>query len=410
MILVTAAACFGGVGPGCGSRPAEPDRTEVRVAPTPISSPYLNARPGVAYVGDAACSRCHADLSESFRRHPMGRSATTPAGVKPDAVGPVFEVGDLAYSIERRDGRVFHRETRRGGAEGAPAVTEAEVRYVIGSGIRGYSFLVERGDGLYQSPIAWYAHGGRWDLPPGYREQNQHFGRRITAGCLYCHTNRFDTAESRPPVFHGLAIGCERCHGPGELHARQAGPAGGGGGPDRTIVNPAKLEPALREAVCEQCHFQGSDRSERPGRSLFDFRPGLPLDEFVMVFTHRSDPFNRSRAVGHVEEMRLSRCYRESGGRLGCISCHDPHRLPEPAERVAFYRGHCLNCHADRGCSMPRPARLARAGRRLRVLPHAALLRVQYRTHDTDQAHRPGRAGLGRSQAVRSSRSMTPIS
>jgi len=58
--------------------------------------------------------------------------------------------------------------------------------------------------------------------------------------------------------------------------------------------------------------------------------------------------------------MRESRCYQQSGQRLGCISCHDPHRLPEAAERVAYYRDRCLVCHADRGCRLPRPARIAR--------------------------------------------------
>jgi hypothetical protein len=38
---------------------------------------------------------------------------------------------------------------------------------------------------------------------------------------------------------------------------------------------------------------------------------------------------------------------------MGCISCHDPHRLPEPAERVAYYRDRCLACHRQAGCTLP---------------------------------------------------------
>src|SRR4051794_22302779 len=37
-------------------------------------SPYKNVRPGVKYVGDAACVRCHGEISETYRKHPMGRS------------------------------------------------------------------------------------------------------------------------------------------------------------------------------------------------------------------------------------------------------------------------------------------------------------------------------------------------
>src|SRR5262249_13444967 len=53
-----------------------------------------------------------------------------------------------------------------------------------------------------------------------------------------------------------------------------------------------------------------------------------------------------------VEQMHLSQCYKSSAGKLDCVSCHDPHGRPEPAKRVEFYRGKCLNCHAQKGCSV----------------------------------------------------------
>jgi hypothetical protein len=45
-------------------------------------------------------------------------------------------------------------------------------------------------------------------------------------------------------------------------------------------------------------------------------------------------------------------------GALGCISCHDPHRLPQNESRVTYYRDRCLQCHAEPGCSLPQEARL----------------------------------------------------
>src|SRR5690349_19959663 len=59
--------------------------------------------------------------------------------------------------------------------------------------------------------------------------------------------------------------------------------------------------------------------------------------------------------------MRDSRCFRDGGGSLGCISYHDPHESPAPEAKVSYYRKRCLACHADRGCSLPRDDRLARA-------------------------------------------------
>jgi tetratricopeptide (TPR) repeat protein len=59
--------------------------------------------------------------------------------------------------------------------------------------------------------------------------------------------------------------------------------------------------------------------------------------------------------------MYASRCFRESRGEnmLGCISCHNPHELPEPDQRVAYYRDRCNQCHAARGCSLPAAERQA---------------------------------------------------
>ena len=51
---------------------------------------------------------------------------------------------------------------------------------------------------------------------------------------------------------------------------------------------------------------------------------------------------------------------RASQGQLGCISCHDPHRLPAPATKVAYYRERCLECHEQKGCALPSAERQAR--------------------------------------------------
>ncbi|MFO0909990.1 MAG: tetratricopeptide repeat protein [Isosphaeraceae bacterium] len=212
-------------------------------------------------------------------------------------------------------------------------------------------------------PWPWYSHESRWDLAPGYRVDNPQFDRPIKPDCLFCHANQFEPvkgAENRyvAPTFRGHAIGCERCHGPGQLHASHPEEAGA---EDLAIVNPAKLEPALRGDVCRQCHLLGSIRFARGGRDLLEYRPGLPLRRFLAVFLKTAGDAGNGefRAVGHFEQMEASRCATASRGVLGCTSCHDPHRVPRPAERVAYYRNRCMACHADRGCSVPLSERTA---------------------------------------------------
>ena len=329
-------------------------------------SPYQNTRPGVKYVGDAACIRCHAEIGESYRLHPMGRSASpimpeTASTVENAASAAQFEAGALQYSVENRGGHVVHSETRRSRSGGIVAQSKAEVQFTVGSGRQAISYLIERDGFLFQSPITRYARTGRWDLSPGYEKKNLHFERPVIASCLFCHTNRVENVAGtvnryEPPIFRGHTIGCERCHGPGELHVRRPTMVDGR---DVTIVNPASLEPALRDAVCEQCHLTGLKRIERLDRRNDDFRPGLPFQQFWIVFSAAGTAENRF--VNQVEQMHESRCFRASKGRLGCISCHDPHRQPNPGEEVAYFRQRCLECHADRGCSLPKAVRQARS-------------------------------------------------
>lgn len=325
-------------------------------------SPYRNVRPGVAYVGDAVCAQCHGEIASAFQSHPMGRSMVPVGGA---AEGPPidapsglpFEFKGVSYDIERRDGRTYHRAVRRDSGGQVLSRVEDEVRYALGSGTRGTSYLIERDGFLFQSPIAWFAQKKRWDISPGYGLINPrpNFERAIQRDCLFCHTNQIHAVSGtlnryEPPIFEGHAIGCERCHGPGALHVVQGE---GSSGPDMTIVNPAHLTPVLRESVCQQCHLQGWFRFPKAGRSSFDFRPGLPLRHFIAVFVREEDDPERVDLIGQVEQMESSRCFRASDGQLACISCHDPHRLPPPETKVAYYRERCLACHGRKGCSLP---------------------------------------------------------
>jgi hypothetical protein len=313
----------------------------------------------VKYVGDDACARCHADIMDSYRQHPMGRSLARIEEASPierydAAASNPFVRHGLEYRAERDGDRLVHRETRKDRQGRVAWEVASEVHYAIGSGSHGRSYLIVQDGLVYQSPITWYPQKNRWDLSPGYETAPWHFDRPVDARCLFCHTNAVAQVEHtlnrfQEPIFRGESIGCERCHGPGEIHAQRREI---NNGMDITIVNPKHLSPLLREAVCEQCHLEGERRVWRHGRDVFDYRPGLPLHEFISTFVKPAGP-NDHAFVGQVEQMHASRCFQASAGKLGCISCHDPHAAPGADEKVAFYRARCLKCHQEADCDLP---------------------------------------------------------
>lgn len=350
-------------------KPEPPSVARVDLLEESYAGPYLNVRPDAKYIGDAACAECHKEIAATFAKHPMGRSlapltAASSADDYSAAVKNPFSKFGHRYRVERRADKVFHHEEQLDERGGLLASNTAEAAYVLGSGTRGKSYLVQRGNTLYQSPISWFNEERIWDISPGYNDE-LHFNRPIDARCLFCHANRAETVAGaingfREPIFHGHAIGCERCHGPGERHVQRRKNNEAFSGRDYSVVNPRDLTPALRDAVCEQCHLQGEVRVLRRGREPFDYRPGLPLESFWSIFVRVPELNPGARSVGQVEQLQQSRCWTATQGKLGCISCHDPHERPAETKRVEHYRARCLECHRDHGCKLEAAVRKKR--------------------------------------------------
>lgn len=355
----------------------DPELTPDPPPPDPrltFPTPFRNVRPGVKYLGDASCTGCHGDIDRAYHAHPMGRSTEPTARASQlerydSAARNPFTAGPYELRVEKTPTGVVHH-VRAKDSDGNPLpeyVVTADL--AIGSGTRGRSYLTLEHGAAWETPISWFTHGARWDVSPGFDLGNG--GRRaIGTDCLYCHINQADTlpgATNRyrePMLTVQTSIGCERCHGPGELHVAERKTGQGHAGVDTSIVNPKHLAPDLRAAICAQCHLQGQERILRRGRELAEFRPGLPLDLFLTVFVRHPDLVDARRSVGQFEQMERSKCFTASKGQLGCTTCHDPHTMPTLVTRDAFYRGRCATCHnpaANRECSAPLADRTAKA-------------------------------------------------
>lgn len=307
------------------------------------------------FAGSRACAACHAEIAAAYAGHPMSRSLGEVTAVEKienysnETSTKSFRFRN--HHVEHLGDRIVHHEVQRS-PEGKVLYDQGvEVHFSVGSGQRGRSYLTNRDGYLFMSPLTWYSRDRVWDLSPGYRaESNARFERQISDGCLACHAGEISadaTVANRyspDKPFVEESIGCERCHGPGATHVERYQKAN----QDLIdhIVNPAKLDGARQEAVCNQCHLQGGRRVTRYGRNEFDFRPGDRLCDIWIVFQN-AEPQTRDKtmnAATQADQMHESMCYKKSN-RMGCSSCHDPHSIPKAGLKNQFYEAKCLKCH-----------------------------------------------------------------
>lgn len=336
------------------------------VHPKPVSQ---------GYVGSESCRECHAEIMKEYESHAMSQSMalTNESSIEDYLTNPKFEAATgLAYAVERDVDKVTHREIISDKSNAEIVSHDETIDFTCGSGTRGCSYFVFRDGKLFQSPVTWYGKSEKWDLSPGYNPPaHPRFERMASDGCLACHAgnmnpvpkerNTFVAAEP----FRELAIGCERCHGPAKSHIDFHNSASHKADEVDPIVNPINLSPEKRDAVCYQCHLQGENRVTRYGRGEYDFRPGMFISDIWVPFLKSGKAVDgKADAVSQVEQMRQSKCFTESSGAFGCISCHDPHKSPTETGRIDFYRDQCIKCHETDNqpdCGLAKPDRLVKS-------------------------------------------------
>jgi hypothetical protein len=326
---------------------------------------FGNAERGVRYVGSNMCKGCHMPIYEKFSRTEMGRSTSLPnrlleLGWLAQPVEIFNEKQNRHYQVFARDAKVYESEYGLDDQGKETFRHTEELAYVVGTGANGITPLVRRANYLFQAPVSYYTARKAWDLSPNYEVRDLAFSLPVTADCIGCHAGRTQPVPGRekdglyqdPPLLEN-AIGCENCHGPGELHVneRLAGKSLTGK-IDRSIVNPGKLSPWLADNICMNCH-EGDIRALQPGKAESDFRPGTPLNNTVAILKAPIDTRStESPLLEHYYSMTLSKCYRGSSGKLGCQSCHDPHVQPSEQEAPGYFRGRCLQCHSEKSCTL----------------------------------------------------------
>ncbi len=326
---------------------------------------FRNLTGGVRFVGSEECAPCHLKIYKDFMRTPHGQAATLPSqrpelrDLPAEGVSVCGQDGSHCFKVFRENSEYYMSQFEPGPNNAELAKDTQKIAYALGAPMAGVGYVIRRGNYLFEAPLSYYAgsqdmHPQGWGLSPGYEKNAYGFARPVVGSCMYCHVGRSlvidDASNLYPNLPIGeLKVGCESCHGPGGLHVdEQRKHVAISGKIDTSIVNTAHSSPRINDDTCIYCHEFGEARIPQPGRKFEDFRPGTPLLSTMAIFKTR--PIMGWNMMEWSDEMVQSKCYRATGGRLNCNSCHDPHFSPTAQEAPAFYRSKCLSCHQETSC------------------------------------------------------------
>ena len=310
----------------------------------PLSLLGWRATEGAAagYVEDKACSTCHMELYLSYQHVGMSQSFKRPGEAKViEEFGKEFyhEPSQRYYRIDKDGDKMSFKRYQRDNKGQEINIFETPIHWVMGSGNRARSYLYRTDWGeMYMLPLGWYSEDKVWGMSPGFEDKN-HLGvlRRIQRECMFFHNALPEVPENSDvhwnvhqfPEELPQGTGCQRCHGPGAEHIR----AGLTGQPHEVIrskiVNPAKLPVEERDSVCFQCHMLPAVSmigARRFDRKDYDYRPGQKLSKYLLHVETDEEGESREERFEinhHGYRFWQSKCFKESEGKLACISCHN---------------------------------------------------------------------------------------
>ncbi len=289
------------------------------------------------------CAPCHPAEARGHAATLMAK--TLEAGDSPSILRGkpefTYTVDRFTYRLWRQGESNYYRVT-----DGERSL-EAPVRWAVGQGAAGQTYILEREGKLFESWVSYYNDRRGLDLTIGTPPRpplhlDEAFGREMkpkdVAECFACHSaprpSAIAAAKGTIEWTRTLDIGvqCENCHAGGWKHA-----AARGAGDLKTARLPRLKEITTEEMsdACGACHRTWAHIQVNGPRGLGNVR---------------FQPYR----IAH------SKCYDAVDRRIACTSCHDPHSRPEKA--AAEYDAACSKCHSQ-GSGNPKAAvRLCKTG------------------------------------------------
>ncbi|HQZ65683.1 MAG TPA: multiheme c-type cytochrome [Planctomycetaceae bacterium] len=298
--------------------------------PDPPDPPALIAsEPRI--LGSAKCGECHeAELTDYLSSgHSKTLWSTRDFPFRDRFKGMTFE------DVDRQE--MYHYFLGERGMEvivpGKFGRDRFPLQFAFGSGEHALTFVTLTPDGTnvptgVEHRVSWFTGLDRADLTPGQlgmtvHQDIEYFGRVMRGTtlerCFECHTTS-GRIEGDQLVELIPNVGCENCHTGGALHAdvmQARNPTDSDTGFEK---RPWRTTDQIQ--ICAQCH-----------RSVDSVKKSQ--------ITRENWKIVRYQPVGLVQ----SKCYVQSGQKLLCSTCHNPHQHAA-SQTTEQYEKKCLQCHS----------------------------------------------------------------
>ncbi|MBV9264595.1 MAG: hypothetical protein JO061_00355, partial [Acidobacteriaceae bacterium] len=229
-----------------------------------------------------------------------------------------FKQGPYSYLIERRGNESVYSVS-----EGSKTFS-ASLRYAVGLGSAGQTYVYENDGVLYESYVSFYREINGLDITLG--DQNirpatlmeaagRALGQREVNLCFSCHSTNAVTDRFHPETLIP-GVQCEHCHGDTTNHLE---------GLRKGDPNLFAMKDLRGMSADESTHFCG--QCHRTWEQIAS-----------------NGPHGRANVRFQPYRLTNSKCFDPDDKRISCPACHDPHR---EIDRVSVdYDSKCQACHA----------------------------------------------------------------
>lgn len=283
-----------------------------------------------AYVGSQKCQSCHQTEYTGWKATRMANVVRDPKQ-HPEAV-----LGDFSTPSPVRD---FSLD---------------QVAFVYGSRYK-QRYFTRRGDDYFPLPAQWDVAKKRW-LPYHVEDGTDwwvsyygksNFDRPTGPTCDGCHSVGYNIETKRVVEWN---VGCEKCHGPGSVHAAH---------PTKdNIINPRNLDYVRGNDVCIQCHSQGRPTQiAASANSAYDWPMGFVAGERLADYWQLEELkpgtvnfYQFADLTAHKNRMQGNDFVQSNMYHRGirCFDCHDVHSNENESSLIMTGNNLCLMCHGPK--------------------------------------------------------------